>query len=130
MKENGSKNTYQCQAIRLFHLTWFLCIIFVIWRGKISPNHILGYPSPNPELYAFAFPMTKLCNLLHESFGRELRLQRAFVICSKNSLYWGTSTSCNNKSPGGCISFYAIPMKSFVSFFKIVIEKQLKCKRK
>ena len=49
---------------------------------------------------------------------------------AKNNLYLGTSTSCNIKSPDGWIIFYAIPMKSFVPFSKIVIGKQLKCKRK
>jgi ABC-type multidrug transport system permease subunit len=98
---------------------------FAICSKNDSSTHIGLYLSsltikiPGRIIHdAFAFPMTYLCSLLQENFGHELRLQRAFAICSKNSLYWGTSTSCNIKSPGGWIIFYAIPMKSFVPFSK------------
>ncbi len=67
---------------------------------------------------AFAFPMTNLCSLFLENFGHELRLQRAFAICSKNSLYWGTSTSCNIKSPGDGSFFMQYQWRALCLFSK------------
>jgi hypothetical protein len=102
-------------------LTWFLCIIFVIWRRKISPNHILGHICGHPnnkntwEFNHFLWSVKKrVCALFSDSFWTVI------IVSTSLSFIWGGGMAPNThiklylpfpmtKSPGRMNIFMYFP---------------------
>jgi hypothetical protein len=109
-------------------LTWFLCIIFVIWRRKISPNHILGHICGHPnnkntwEFNHFLWSVKKrVCALFSDSFWTVI------IVSTSLSFIWGggngtkhshkvVSTLPNDKITWENEHFHVLPMTKWTLF--------------